>query len=153
MAYLYGGEYAVGSTPDSFSNWAYDIVNNNWTARSPDVTQGGIQRASYGAGVAVQDIGKGFYYGGWMSNQTVPSFGSNPVALSNLLSYDMIQNTWSNMTGPDSIGRAEGVMTYIPASDGGMLIYFGGIQTPYSNSSWTGVPMSVSFVKHTDDND
>jgi hypothetical protein len=150
MMYLYGGEY-YQSSPDSFTNWAYDIVNKNWTSIAPDVTQGGIQRASYGAGVAVQDIGKGFYYGGWMSNQTVPSFGPNPVALSNLLSYDMIKNTWSNMTGPDSVGRAEGVMTYIPASDGGMLVYFGGIQTPYGNGNWTGVPMSVSRLSYSID--
>jgi hypothetical protein len=25
-----------------------------------------------------------------------------------------------------------------------MLVYFGGIQTPNGNSTWTGVPMSVS---------
>lgn len=148
--YLYGGEY-YQTSPDSFTNWAYDIVNNNWTTIAPDLTQFSIQRTSYGAGVAVQDIGKGYYYGGWMTNRTVPSFGPNPIALSRLISYDMVKNTWENITGPDSIGRAEGVMTYIPASDGGMLVYFGGIQTPYGNGSWTGVPMSVRRSVHSVD--
>jgi hypothetical protein len=130
MIYLYGGEY-YQSPPDSFTAWAYDILNKNWISRDPDPTQEGIKRASYGAGVAVQDIGIGFYYGGWMSNQTVPGFGPNPVALSNLLSYDMPNNKWRNRTGPpNSNGRAEGVMTYLPVSDGGMLVYFGGI-TPH----------------------
>jgi hypothetical protein len=148
MMYLYGGEFQ--SSPDSFSNWAYDILNNNWTTLTPDVTQGGIQRASYGAGIAVQDIAIGFYYGGWISNATIATFGPNPVALSNLLTYDLIKNTWTNSTGPDSIGRAEGVMVYIPASDGGMLVYFGGIQTPYGNGTWTGVPMTVRYSsQHT----
>lgn len=150
MIYLYGGEY-YQSSPDSFANWAYDIVNNNWTVVPPDVTQFSVQKASYGAGVAVQDIAKGYYYGGWMTNQTIPSFGSNPVALSSLISYDMVKNTWKNITGPDSVGRAEGTMNYIPASDRGMLVYFGGIQTPYNNGSWQGVPMSVCLRVHNFD--
>ncbi|QDS75309.1 hypothetical protein FKW77_001487 [Venturia effusa] len=141
MLYLYGGEYSQDS-PDDFENWAYDIVNNNWTIISPDGTQSSVRRASFGAGVAVQDIAKGYYYGGWMTNQTIPSFGPNPVALSSLISYDMVKNTWRNISGPDSVGRAEGAMSYIPASDGGMLVYFGGIQTLYNNGSWQGVPMS-----------
>jgi hypothetical protein len=145
MMYLYGGEFQ--DSPENFDNWAYDILNDKWISPSPDVTQNGIQRASWGAGLAVQDIAKGFYYGGWQSNETIAEFGSNPVALSNLIIYDMIRNTWLNTTGPDSIGRAEGVMVYIPASDGGMLVYFGGIQTPYGNSTWTGVPMSVRWLK------
>jgi hypothetical protein len=142
MVYLFGGEYQ--NSPDSFSNWAYDILNDKWTSPTPDVTQNGIQRASFGAGLAVQDIAMGFYYGGWQSNETIATYGPNPIALSNMITYDMIQNKWANATGPDSIGRAEGVIVYIPASDRGMLVYFGGIQTPYSNSTWTGVPMSVS---------
>lgn len=122
------------------------MLYNNWTSPNPDSTAVGIQRASYGAGIAVQDIAQGFYYGGWLSNTSVPSWGSDPVALSNLLSYDMISGEWRNTTGPDGIGRAEGAMVHIPASDNGMLVYFGGIQTPYSNSTWEGVPMNVSEV-------
>jgi hypothetical protein len=55
-------------------------------------------------------------------------------------------NTWTNLTGPDSIGRAEGVMTFIPASDGGMLVYFGGVQDPYGNGNVIPQPMEQIFV-------
>ena len=33
-------------------------------------------------------------------------------------------------------------MVHIPASDGGMLVYFGGISTPYGNETVVGEPMS-----------
>jgi hypothetical protein len=141
--YLYGGEFQT--SPQNFALWQYDVIHDNWTTIQPDATQSGIQRASYGAGLAVQDRGWGYYYGGWFSNATIPTWGSTPYALSNLLMYDMVQNTWTNSSGPDSIGRAEGVMLYIPASDGGMLVYFGGIQSETNNGSWIGQPMDVSI--------
>ncbi|KAL6411742.1 hypothetical protein AUP68_04116 [Ilyonectria robusta] len=40
----------------------------------------------------------------------------------------MDSNSWTNTTAPDEVGRAEGVMVYIPAGNNGMLIYFGGIR-------------------------
>lgn len=55
----------------------------------------------------------------------------------------MIKNTWTNTTGPDSIGRAEGVMLYIPASDGGMLLYLGGVQDSFGNGTYLPQPMDV----------
>jgi hypothetical protein len=38
----------------------------------------------------------------------------------------MDTNSWSNLTGPDDVRRAEGAMVFIPIGDAGMLIYFGG---------------------------
>ncbi|PWY89847.1 hypothetical protein BO70DRAFT_426286 [Aspergillus heteromorphus CBS 117.55] len=141
MLYLYGGEFTQGS-PQSFSGWAYDAIYNRWNIIKADPSQGQIQRASYGGGIAVQDGATGYYYGGWLSNASVPGWGSNrPMALSSFLEYDMLQNTWSNSSGPDSTGRAEGVMVYIPASDRGMLVYFGGVQTPYTNNTIIGQDM------------
>jgi hypothetical protein len=140
--YLYGGEY-YQSSPQPFSMWQYDAINNNWTTLNPDTSQSGLNRASYGGGVVAEDIAKGFWYGGWLNNQSVPAFGSNPVALSNMLQYDMLKNTWTNNTGPDSVGRAEGIMTYIPASDGGMLVYFGGLKE--GNGTMVAQPMDVSL--------
>jgi hypothetical protein len=141
MVYLYGGEFQ--SSPQGFAMYSYDPLNDKWASLTPDLSQNGIQRAAWGAGVAVQDRGLAFYYGGWLSNSTIPTWGAQPLALTNMLQYDMVQNTWTNSSGPDSIGRAEGVMVYLPASDGGMLIYFGGIQSTFAGN-WTGQPMSVS---------
>lgn len=142
LFYLYGGEY-FQTSPRPFSLWAYDIIYDQWnetfTAR-PD-----IQRASFGAGAVAEGDALGFYYGGWLSNNSVPGWEGEPKALDHLLTYDMIANKWTNTSGPDSIARAEGVMLYIPASDRGMLVYFGGIQTPNSpmNDSWVGVSTCV----------
>jgi hypothetical protein len=47
---------------------------------------------------------------------------------------------WNNISFIDNVPRAEGVMFYIPISDSGMLIYFGGIRQT-SNGSYTGEPM------------
>ena len=113
---------------------------------NPDPSQADVHRSSYGAGAVAEDIAKGFWYGGWLSNATIPAWGAAPIALSNFLEYDLIHNTWTNNTGPDSIGRAEGVMVYIPASDGGMLVYFGGLQDLYGNGSFiVAQPMNVSL--------
>ena len=141
--YLYGGDF-YQSSPSAFALWQYDAIYSNWTSVNPDPTQASIERASFGAGTVAEDSGIGYYYGGWITNQSVPAFGANPVALSNLLSYDMLTNTWSNSSGIDSTGRAEGVMVYLPASDGGMLIYFGGVQVPSGNGSEVAQPMDVS---------
>ena len=144
MFYLHGGEY-YQSSPQSFDLWSYDAIYGNWTTVNPDRTQADIQRTSFGAGAVAEDIAKGFWYGGWLSNATVPAWSTGPFAVSNFLVYDMIYNTWTNNSGPDLIGRAEGVMVYIPASDGGMLVYFGGLQDPYGNGSYViGQPMDVS---------
>ncbi|KAF2673245.1 hypothetical protein BT63DRAFT_151080 [Microthyrium microscopicum] len=142
--YLYGGEFQ--SSPASFSMWSYDALYNNWTSVNPDPTQSSIQRASFGASTVAQDRGLGYWYGGWLSNLTVPVWGPQPLALSNMLTYDMVNNVWTNSSGPDSIGRAEGIMLEIPISDGGMLVYFGGVQTPSNNGTWVGQPLDTIFL-------
>lgn len=94
-----------------------------------------------GAGVAVQDKAKGYYYGGWLTDSSVPGYRSR-TALSNMLVYDMLKNSFRNQTGPDDIPRAEGVMIYLPAGDSGLLVYFGGIQFPYGNETEAAVSSS-----------
>jgi hypothetical protein len=47
-----------------------------------------------------------------------------------------------NSTHPDNIGRAEGQMVFLPASDNGLLVYFGGIEDPTRN----GTVVAVSFA-------
>ncbi|KAK3671861.1 hypothetical protein LTR78_008227 [Recurvomyces mirabilis] len=143
--YLYGGEYNWTTAPPAQYNlWAYDAVYNTWNASSSEGLNG-VQAVSFGAGVAVDDRALGFYYGGWLSNASVLGWNGNRLAQPGLLRYDMIANSWSNNSFYDNIPRAEGVMVYIPASDAGMLVYFGGVQQ-MSNGSYTGVPMNQIYL-------
>jgi hypothetical protein len=87
-----------------------------------------------GAGVAVQDKGRGYYYGGWLTGASVPGYHPR-TPLKNMLVYDIVANSFRNQTGPDDTPRAEGVMVYLPVGDGGFLVYFGGIQFPYGNET------------------
>ncbi|KAJ6194068.1 hypothetical protein J3E72DRAFT_378740 [Bipolaris maydis] len=63
-----------------------------------------------------------------------------------MLVYDMLANSFKNQSGPDIIPRAEGVMIYLPAGDSGLLVYFGGIQFPYSNGTAEALPMNDILV-------
>lgn len=142
QVYLYGGEYGNGQ-PEDFKLWYYDIVYNTWNISN--ATTSDIRRASWGAGVAVQDRGQGYYYGGWLTDASVPGYQSQ-TALSNMLVYDMLANSFRNQSGPDQVPRAEGVMLYLPVGDAGMLVYFGGVQQPYGNDTTVAMPMNVSFA-------
>ena len=139
--YLFGGEYK--DTPEDFNLWGYDTLLDQWN-QSAVASSTAISRVSYGAGTSVNETGIAYYYGGWLSNKTLPGYSGQAMATSTLIQYDMVKNRWKNNTGPDNIGRAEGAMVSIPASDGGMLIYFGGISTPYGNETVVGEPMDVS---------
>ncbi|RBR16688.1 uncharacterized protein FIESC28_06841 [Fusarium coffeatum] len=137
--YLFGGEYN-GIPPWDFDLYAYDIINDEWDNLGVSRTDN-IIGLSYGAGVSIPDRGEAYYYGGWMNNATVPDWGDAPqIPTSYLLRYEMDTNNWSNDTGPDNTGRAEGVMVHIPAGDGGMLVYFGGIRAT-DDGGWEGQPM------------
>lgn len=47
----------------------------------------------------------------------------------------MAADTFGTNTGPDSTGRAEGVLVTIPASRQGLLVYFGGVSFPHEDST------------------
>ena len=143
--YLFGGESYQQPPPPQLTLWSYDTLYDRWESfGSP--AQGGVNAASYGAGVSISETGEGHYYGGWKSNNSVSGFTGTPVAQSGLVKYSMDSNTWSSSLGPDSVGRAEGVMVFIPIGDSGMLAYFGGVQDPQSNGSWIGQPMETIFL-------
>ena len=133
--YLYGGESATA--PQSFSLWGYDTVLNQWNKSTSPSTD--IGRVAWGAGTTVGARAEGYYYGGYLNNQTTPAWSGPQIATSNLVKYDMIRNVWTNNTGPDAIGRAEGVMVTVPASRQGLLVYFGGATFPYGNATVVGV--------------
>lgn len=94
-----------------------------------------------------QDKGKGYYYGGWLTNASVPGY-QDRTPLKNMIVYDIIKNSFSNRTGPDDIPRAEGSMVYVPAGDGGFAVYFGGIQFPNGLDNET----AVSFTSFLNSN-
>lgn len=144
MFYLFGGEYNNETPPDSFELYGYDVLNDNWISRgAPDVS---INAVSYGAGVSVSERGEGYYFGGWLSNNSVADWSGPPLATTGLVKYDLVANTWTNNTGPDGIRRAEGALVYIPAGDGGMLLYLGGIIDLYGNGSVAAQPMETVFL-------
>ncbi|UZP36766.1 hypothetical protein NXS19_004582 [Fusarium pseudograminearum] len=103
-----------------------------------------VQAASYGAGVSISSRGEAYYYGGWLSNSSIEGWSGPPKASSGLIKYEMDANSWSNLTGPDGTGRAEGAMVFIPVGDGGMLVYFGGTQDLYGNGTLT--PQSLDEI-------
>lgn len=139
--WLYGGEFSTA--PSSFQLWGYDVILNQWNLSTPSTTSSStVKRVSYGAGTTIG--GNGYYYGGYLNNLTNPLWGGPPLATSNLVIFDMDDNTLTNNTGPDNTGRAEGVMVSIPASAGGMLVYFGGVAFPYGNS--TEVPVDMTEI-------
>jgi hypothetical protein len=143
LFYLYGGEFNWTTPPPAqYQLWMYDTFYNTWNVTPSSIASSGIESVSFGAGTVIDDRALGFYYGGWLSNATVLGWNGNPVAQSGLIKYDMQSNTWSNVTFIDSTPRAEGIMVYIPASDAGMLVYFGGVQQT-SNGSYTGVSTIV----------
>jgi hypothetical protein len=143
ILYLYGGEYPLA--PESFSLWAYDVPFNQWNLTAESDSSRDIQRVAWGAGTVVGGRAEGYYYGGYLNNNTTPGWNGPSMATSNLITYDMIGNRWTNNTGPDSVGRAEGVMVTIPASQQGLLVYFGGVSYPYGNS--TEMPASYALGK------
>jgi len=58
----------------------------------------------------------------------------------------MVKNTFTNNSGPDTQGMAEGVMVYLPAGDSGLLIYFGRIIDPLRNGTLVASPMSTIYI-------
>ncbi|GJC90888.1 Kelch repeat-containing protein ARB_01230 [Colletotrichum liriopes] len=145
--YLFGGEHNLGEPPLPFNLYGYDILNNEWDSFGPSRTGASISKVSYGAGVSVDSRGEAYYFGGWLSNNSVPGWGTGPpVATTGLVKYTMDTNSFANNTGPDNIRRAEGSLHYIPAGEGGMLIYFGGIQDLSANGTATGQPMDQIVI-------
>lgn len=141
--WLYGGEYST--TPSEFKLWGYDVLLNQWNVSSaPSTAASAIKRVAYGAGTTLSE--NGYYYGGYLNSLTNPLWNGDPIATSNMIIFDMDHDTITNNTGPDSTGRAEGVMVSVPASAAGLLIYFGGVEFPYGNSTEVARSMTEIMV-------
>lgn len=128
MFYLYGGEYNEVTDVKPFTKlWYFDILDNTWKQTTP--VQSDISWPAFGSGTIDYAKGIGYYYGGYLNNKTVQKWGNTKsLMLSSLVSFDMNTQAWFNRT-PDTTPRAEGSLHYIPVSQAGMLVYFGGLQT------------------------
>jgi hypothetical protein len=140
--YQYGGE-AVRDLRSSNDGIAiYDILLDRWNhTRLP----WRLEQVAWGASAVSNERGEGYYFGGWVNNRTEPGTVGEHTA-SGLIRFDMESGDMLNLTGPDPNGRAEGFMTFLPASDAGLLIYFGGIVDPWRNGSTVGAPMSTIHI-------
>lgn len=85
--------------------------------------------------------GVGYYYGGWKGSTSELPYLENATAQQNLIIYSYDDRSWSSVPF-DNTPRAEGALFYIPASDAGMLVYFGGVERNASGA-YTGVSMST----------
>jgi hypothetical protein len=142
--YLYGGEFQ--EAPQEFSFWTYDTILNQWNETDFESNDNSLQRVSFGAGTQIEELGRGYYFGGYHNNHTSPNWSGNQVATNSLIMYDFSNGILNNNTGPDSVGRAEGSLVYIPASDRGLLVYFGGVEDTFQNGSFVAANMSTIHI-------
>lgn len=138
----FGGESRRDPRPPTDGIAIYDIISNQWNHTK---TPWNIRQVAWGASATVEERGEGYILGGWFNNGTTPGMIGQQAA-SNLLRFDMNTQGWTNLTGPDRMGRAEGAMVFLPASDSGMLIYFGGVIDPGKNGSMIGSSMSTIYI-------
>ncbi|KAI1970663.1 hypothetical protein LOZ53_005969 [Ophidiomyces ophidiicola] len=165
--FLYGGRFSDNSTrvPDEFSLWEFDLVSRRWKEhRDPKTSKGNksdkndkmIERVANGSGVSLPDLGRGWYFGGYIDGYTTKTLpiGAPRVYLKSMIEYtfpgsangqvDMKGNAvagssgvWRNITGgglQDSARfneRANGILVYVPGfgKEGILLGFAGGTNT------------------------
>ncbi|KAI5785799.1 hypothetical protein EDC01DRAFT_618073, partial [Geopyxis carbonaria] len=126
--FMYGGEWPPGGQPDIMEGWKYDTYEDKWEKYPVDDK---VTRTSYGAGTVVESTGMAYWLGGWMGEQNNFGWGGPKMASPKLLEYDMVNDVWSNRTeAPGGYGRAEGALFWLPVGDKGLLIHFGGVESP-----------------------
>jgi hypothetical protein len=147
LFYLFGGEYNNGSMQSFTGLWFFDTIYNKWDrAVSPDDSQAQVSWPAFGASTVTGD-GIAYYYGGYLTENSVSGWTGKPLMLNSLISYDLNTRRWANRT--DGIPRAEGTLQYIPAGNTGMLINFGGVETlaggyvTYANMSVSRLPWAL----------
>jgi hypothetical protein len=142
--FVFGGEDTGGVASADFHLHSYDILNDKWDDFGPPTQQ--TKTASYGAGVGVSETGQGYYYGGWISNASIRGWTQARTMSSSFYKYEYDRNTMTEKAPPDSYPRAEGAMVWIPAGDTGIVVYFGGLVSPYGNGTATPQPLDEIFV-------
>lgn len=152
LFYLFGGEYNwTTPPPPSYTLWLFDTIYNTWNATSADASSLSSSPPSFGASAVDQNRGNAYYYGGWKSNATEVGFPGEPELQSGLIQYDLTEKKFRQSSSfiQDNVGRAEGVMFYLPISDAGMLVYFGGVMESFNGSNGTAGTTGVSIEMHS----
>lgn len=146
LFYLFGGEYDNTNDVQSFTTlWLYDIIYNTWNRSSAsDGSLTGINWPALGAGTFT-DVGVAYYYGGYLTNLSMPQWPGDRLMLNSLISFNMNTRSWQNNTY-DQTPRAEGSMHFIPASDAGMLVYFGGVELDNGTTSYVSLTSISKMV-------
>ncbi len=131
--------------------WTYDVILNQWNKTAYQNSDKTIHRVSYGAGAQSDSLGSGFYYGGLVNSQNTPQWDGPSAATGGMVRFDYSTGVIKNSTNPDLVGRAEGSMVYVPVSDSGLLVYFGGIEDPSRNGSRLAVCLSSVIMNYSAD--
>ncbi|KZM22983.1 uncharacterized protein EKO05_0011196 [Ascochyta rabiei] len=151
LFYLFGGEYndteevqSRDGPTQGFSLWYYDTIYDAWNKTKGHGSQSSIRWPAFGSGT-VSDAGIAYYYGGYLTNTSDFKTVGQPVMQNTLISYDMDSRQWDSHIWDDT-RRAEGSLQYIPASEGGMLVYFGGVETDKTSGGLSYANMSQIHV-------
>lgn len=145
--YLYGGDWTDGLAQEPYRLLSYDILYDRWDdSGTPKITPP-LEIAAHGAGVGVSETGMGYYYGGWISNASMSGWTQPRTMSSSLYTFAYDGNTFALAASPDTNPRAEGGMVWIPAGDThGLLVYMGGLVSPYGNGTTAPQPLDEVFV-------
>ena len=155
LFYLFGGEHndyedlRSKNSGGRFTLWYFDTIYNTWNMSSYHSSQQSVKWPVLGAG-AVSEAGTAYHYGGYLTN--LSDFGRQgpPVMQSALISYDMNKRAWINDTGGNPTPRAEGSLHYLPTSDAGLLVYFGGLEGNSSTGGATYVSIHCAIGTQQD---
>ena len=143
--YAFGGYFPSG-TPRSFETWSYDNTQQIWNTVS--TTGDSVGYIAHGMSAVAPDSGIGYYLGGYQDERTQAGWSSPRVYRSQLITFNMVTRQYSNHSGPDSLGRGEGFMTFMPASFAGVLVYFGGLTQDPSTGKISDVRCFLGVLVH-----
>ncbi|KAH7400836.1 hypothetical protein DE146DRAFT_781627 [Phaeosphaeria sp. MPI-PUGE-AT-0046c] len=122
--YAFGGYHSDGAPP-AFKTWTYDTSQNKW--ETVDTLGDTASYVAHGMSAIAPDSGRAFYLGGYHDSTTDVGWTASKRYTTNLVEFDMVSRQYTNRSGPDNYGRGEGLMVFVPASNTGLLIYFGGV--------------------------
>lgn len=76
------------------------------------------------------EAGIAYYLGGYEDGTTAVGWTGSRRWRNELVGFDMVKREYFNLSGPPGegfTGRGDGYMGFLPASSGGVLVYFGGV--------------------------
>ncbi|KAH7080975.1 hypothetical protein FB567DRAFT_595300 [Paraphoma chrysanthemicola] len=141
--YAFGG-YQVNGTPPAFQTWSYDTSRNTW--ESITTTGDLVTSVAHGMSAIAPDAGTAFYLGGYHDSSTNQGWMTSRRYTPNLIEFDLVNRRYTNHSGPNSDGRGEGLMVFVPASNVGLLIYFGGLVQSTNEATIANMAMDTIWI-------